>query len=109
MSARVHILIEQGATFAAAFGLVDEANDPVDLTPYDGSCQIRKHWASANSAANVSVSLASNGIMTLSLTANQTATMTGGRYVYDVILTDQSNNRIRLIEGTATVTPSVTR
>jgi hypothetical protein len=50
-----------------------------------------------------------NGIITLSLTANQTANMVGGRYVYDVELTDASNSISRIVEGIVTVTPQVTR
>jgi hypothetical protein len=35
--------------------------------------------------------------------------MVGGRYVYDVELTDTSNSISRIVEGIVTVTPQVTR
>ena len=35
--------------------------------------------------------------------------MSQGRYVYDVVITDSSGDKTRVLEGRATVTPSVSR
>jgi len=45
----------------------------------------------------------------LALTDTQTANLTAGRYVYDVVLTDSANVTSRIVEGIVTVTPRVTR
>jgi hypothetical protein len=45
----------------------------------------------------------------MTLTDVATAAMTSGRYVYDVLLTDSSGDKTRILEGHATVTPSVSR
>jgi hypothetical protein len=43
------------------------------------------------------------------MTANSSANVVAGRYVYDCELTDVNGAVTRLIEGIATVTPQVTR
>jgi hypothetical protein len=44
------------------------------------------------------------------MTAANTALLTPGRYVYDLVITNSTDNsKTRVIEGTAIVLPSVTR
>jgi hypothetical protein len=43
------------------------------------------------------------------MTANATANIAAGRYVYDLEVANTSGARIRYVEGIATVTPEVTR
>ena len=48
-------------------------------------------------------------LLTLTLTDVITAAMTSGRYVYDVLLTDGSGDKTRVLEGQAILTPGVSR
>jgi len=107
MSSKVNIVIEQGTTFSVAFDVEDDSGTALNLTGYTGRSQLRKHYSStANTPFTVNVA---NGSVTLSLTANQTANVVAGRYVYDVELVDSNGVVSRLIEGIASVTPEVTR
>jgi len=45
----------------------------------------------------------------LNLTAAATANIAAGRYVYDTKITDQNSSVLRILEGIAEVSPSVTR
>ena len=45
----------------------------------------------------------------MTLADTVTAGMDSGRYVYDVLITDSSGDKTRILEGQATVTPSVSR
>jgi hypothetical protein len=38
-----------------------------------------------------------------------TANLKGGRYMYDLVITDTYNTKTRVIEGIAVVLPSITR
>jgi hypothetical protein len=49
------------------------------------------------------------GQITISLTDTQTAALEDGRYVYDLVITDSSGSKTRVVEGIATVNPSVSR
>ena len=50
-----------------------------------------------------------SGQLTLTLTSTQTAAMSRGRYVYDVLITASGGTKTRVVEGTATVNPSTSR
>jgi hypothetical protein len=106
----VEITIEQGATFTTTVTVSDATGQPLDLTDYTGKAQIRKSYYSTT-ATDFTVTIPSpiNGEMVIELSADTTANITPGRYVYDVIMTDAQNEVTRLFEGTAAVTPGVTR
>lgn len=109
MAIKANIVIDQGTTFQTTINVTDENDEIVNLTGYTGAAQLRKHFTSTTSYAfTVSIS-PTIGTVTLSMTANATANVVGGRYVYDCELTDTNGAVTRLIEGIATVTPQVTR
>jgi hypothetical protein len=109
MGTKVNLLIDQGSTFESTIDLTDDEGNLVNLTGYSGAGQIRKHYTSSN-ATNLTVSLGgANGTVTMRLTANATANLVAGRYVYDVELTSPSSDITRIFEGIVTVTPQVTR
>lgn len=107
MALKANIVIDQGTTFASSIAILDENEDPINMTNYSSRGQIRKTYTSSN-AINFTTALA-NGVLVLSLTANQTANISSGRYVYDVELVDGSNTVVRILEGIVTITPEVTR
>lgn len=107
MATRVSIVIDQGSTFTSTISLNDQNDNPLNVTGMIANAEMRKTYYSVN-AVSFSTNL-SNGFLTLSLSAAQTASIEDGKYVYDVILTDNSGNVTRLIEGLVTVNPSVTR
>lgn len=107
MATKANIVIDQGTTFNTEIYLTDESGNALDLTFYTANSQIRK-WYTSNSATSFTVSL-SSGVINLSLSANSTASLEAGRYVYDVILKNASNDITRVLEGIVTVTPRVTQ
>lgn len=112
MATKANITIDQGTSFSTQIDLTDENDDPIDLSAYTANAQIRRWYSSSNAAAvfvtNTGVNAAA-GVLTLSLTADQTANLEFGRYVYDVKVADASNTITRIVEGIVTVTPRVTR
>ena len=109
MAIKGNIVIDQGADFSTSINVTDDDGDAVNLADYTGAAQMRKHYTSST-AYNFTVDITSaSGVVTLSMTANTTANIAAGRYVYDCELTDTSNIVTRLVEGIVTVTPQVTR
>ena len=109
MALKANLLIDQGSTFSTMLSLTNELDEAMDLTGYSGASQVRKHYTSSNSTA-FSIQLNNNtGTVTLSMSANTTANLVSGRYVYDVEITSSSGVTTRVIEGIVTVTPNVTR
>lgn len=109
MAIKANIVIDQGTTFQTSINVTDENDDVVTLTGYSASAQMRKHYTSSNSFSFTTAISPSLGVVTLSMTANTTNTITPGRYMYDCELTDPNGAVTRLVEGIVTVTPGVTR
>lgn len=109
MAIKANIIVDQGSTYSTSFNLTDDGDNPLNLTTYTGAAQFRKHFTSSNSVSFTVTLGGNNGIVTLSLSANATANVTPGRFMYDVELTDSSNNITRVVEGIVTVTPNITR
>jgi hypothetical protein len=108
MAQKVNIVIDQGATFNTYYTFTDDNGDPVDFTNYTGSAQMRRSYLSST-FHTFTVGLANTGVVSLSMSAQATANIAAGRYVYDLEVTDLSNVVSRLVEGIVTVTPEVTR
>lgn len=109
MAIKANLVVDQGATYTTTIDVTDVDDQPINLTGYTGSAQLRKHYTSSNSTS-FAVSIGTlDGTVTLSLTSTQTGALAAGRYVYDVELTNSSNVVSRIVEGIVTVTPQVTR
>ena len=110
MAAKANIVIDQGADFSTTI-TVEDASGAVDLTGYTAEGQIRKHYTSSTKVDFIITfgSPRTDGQITLSLSAANTAAMEAGRYLYDVELTSGVGVISRMVEGIATVTPQVTR
>jgi len=110
MAAVSNLYIDQGADFSTTISLTDSNGDILSLTGYTALGQIRKTYGSSTIAATFGTSLtAATGQITLTLTDTVTAGINSGRYVYDIIITDSSGDKTRILEGQATITPSVSR
>lgn len=111
MAAYVEITIEQGANLTSTVTVNDTQGDSVNLSTYSASAQLRKsYYSSSANTLTATITGNANGQITLSMTAANTANLTPGRYVYDLIIRNSVDNSVtRVVEGTAVVLPSVTR
>jgi len=112
MSEYVELYIDQGSTFSNIINITDDiTNLPINITGYVVTCQIRKSYYSSNISANINCSLSNvtNGEITMTLDAANTSNLKPGRYVFDVKTKDTGNYINRVLEGTITITPQVTR
>lgn len=108
MATKSNLVIDQGATFSTDLTLTDENGDALNLSGYTANSQLRKWYTSSNSISFSTTTNTSIGVVTLSLSSNQTAALTAGRYVYDVEISDGTTIS-RIVEGIVTVTPNCTR
>ena len=92
MAIKANIIIDQGSTFSTSVNLADDNDNPLDLTTFTAAAQLRKHYTSSNSVSFVVTTGGNTGILTLAMSANTTANIASGRYMYDVELTDSSSN-----------------
>ena len=106
-----NLFLDQDADFTTTVTINDSAGSALDLKGYTALAMIRKTYQSTTATTFTStfVSPRTSGQITISLTDTQTAALEAGRYVYDMVITDSSGNKTRVVEGIATVNPSVSR
>jgi hypothetical protein len=110
MAGFAEIQIEQGASFSTTITVNDSTGAFTNLTNYTAAAQLRKsYYSSTANNFTVTVSNAANGELTLVLSSANTANLTPGRMVYDLLITSPTSIKTRVVEGIATILPSVTR
>jgi len=102
--------VEQGATFTRLLTL-KENDSAMNLTGYSAASQMRSTADTSTVAGTftATVSNASAGQITLSMTATQTGNIEEGIYVYDTEITSGAGAITRILQGKVTVTANVTR
>lgn len=110
MAAFSEIVVEQGATFSTTINVEDSQGSAVNLFGFVAASQIRKsYYSSTANNFTATITGTANGEITLSMTAANTANLTPGRALYDLLITSPVGVKTRVIEGIVTITPSVTR
>ena len=106
-----NIFIDQDADFTTTVTINDSNNSALDLSGYSAVGMLRKSYSSSTSTsfAVAFVDPRTSGQITLTLTDVQTAALSAGRYVYDLVITDATGDKTRVVEGIATIKPSVSR
>ena len=110
MAAYSEIQLEQYATFSTTVNVEDSQGGAVNLAGYSAASQIRKSYYSTT-ANNFTATITgtANGEITLSMTAANTANLTPGRYLYDLVITSPEGTKTRVVEGIVNVLAGVTQ
>ena len=109
MAIKANLVVDQGANFTATIDVADANGAIFNLTGYNVAAQMRKNYASSTATTFTASHTGVLGKINLSLTANTTAVIEPGRYLYDVEITSGGGTIIRVVEGIVTVTPGITR
>jgi len=87
-----------------------DSSSALNLSGYTVSAQMRKHPGSSSyTPFSASVLNPSGGTIRVGLGTTTTATLKPGRYVYDVLITDNAGVITRVVEGSVLVREGVTR
>ena len=105
-----NFIIDQGATFTRTL-TVKENGSAMNLTGYSVASLMRSTHDSSTVVGTFTctISNASGGIITMSMTASATGAIEEAIYVYDLEIVSGSGTVTRLLEGEVTVNPEVTR
>jgi hypothetical protein len=102
--------IDAGATFTRQFEYLNDDGTPFDLTDYTALFQARLKPNTALVLEAEPTIDTETGTVSLTLTAEETATLTAEQYVYAIELIHTTNEPvIRLVGGTILVSPEVVR
>lgn len=113
MAININLSIDQGTKYEAYATVTNEDGGIFNLTNWTPKGQMRKSFYS-NIAVDFLVEVygePEEGKIKLTLLPSQSNDMRPGRYVYDVEVTDimDLENIKRVLQGTATINPNVTK
>lgn len=109
------ILIEQGSTFSLNIVWKDSEGTPIDITGHTARMQIRKTVKSTDVLASATtengkiVLGGETGTIDVTIPNSETSDLSIKCGVYDLELESDSGIVTRLIQGSVTVSPEVTR
>jgi len=115
LASTYNISIDQGATYTLAISYKDENGAAINLTNYTAAMQLRSTYTSVDAVLSLSspsngiVITGATGLISITITATQTAALSSNNFVYDLEITSSSNVKTRLIQGIVTISPEVTR
>ncbi len=108
----VDLQIHTGTDFTQTFVLEDtQSNQLLNLTGYTACCHMRK-YPTSSVAGTFNIDFAadrSSGRLEIQMIKTSTINLKAGKYFYDLVLMDSSNEKVRPIEGTITVKKAITR
>lgn len=109
-----NIVCDQGATLSRVLTWKNSNDTPVNLTTYTARMQVRENYDASSSVLSLTtenggITLGGAlGTITIVASATATAALTPDSYVYDLELVTGSTVT-RLVQGSFTVTPEVTK
>jgi hypothetical protein len=110
LAAYSEITLEQYATFSTTVNVEDTQGAAINLAGYSASSQLRKsYYSTTANTFTTTVTSNANGEITLSMTAANTANLTPGKLLYDLVITSPAGVKTRVVEGIVTVLPGVTQ
>ena len=107
---KINLVVNQRSSFVAGFTVTDQDDTAIDLADYTIEAKLKKDFTSPTtvSFATTAIAPTTAGKLEISLTAEQTASLSGN-FVYDVAITNTSTNfKTRISEGNIRVDPGVT-
>jgi len=106
-----NLVVNTGTTFTQTFSLENsDSSSVLNLSGYNITAQMRKHAGSSSYITfDASVLSANAGTIKVGLGTTTTASLKPGRYVYDILISDNSGVITRVVEGSVLVREGVTR
>lgn len=101
--------INQGTDYVTTINFTDANNQPIDLTDYTIVAKFKKSPSSTKEYSFDILVSPLIGEATLTLAANASANIPSGRYVYDCVITDPDNVKLKILEGILTINPTVSK
>jgi hypothetical protein len=103
------LVIEQGSTFRRTIPVLNDAGVPIDLTDWTARGQIRRTYGSEVAYDLVPCLTVADTDVELVIPAADSSEWAWRSGVYDIEIVDVDGAPTRLLQGTVTVSPEVTR
>jgi len=105
-----NLFVDQGSYFSTFINVVAADGTPLNLSTYTVAGQMRKSPASSvGYDIPCSIIDPELGRIKIRLDAESTENIPSGRYLYDIEITDDTGEKLRIIEGVLNLIPQITR
>ena len=110
-----NIVTDQGATFSRNLFWKDKNGNAINLTDYTARMQVRQRFVSTSTVLSLTspsggITLGGgSGSVVVTASASTMAAVAGGDYLYDLEMVASNGVVTRLLQGSFTVRPEVTR
>ena len=108
MAEEVLLSVDQGSNLQIEINVTYANGIAVDLSSHTVTSECRKN-PYTNTVYTFVGTGAANGLVTLTMNAETSATVPAGRYLYDVEILSPSNVKTRVQEGLIVFHPNITR
>lgn len=115
MASTYNILVDQGSTYTLAVTYKDSTGAAINLTGYTAAMQLRLDYDSATAVLSLSspsngiVITGASGLVSITMSATQTAALSADTFLYDLEITSPTSVKTRLIQGVVVVSAEVTK
>ena len=115
MASTYNILVDQGSTYTLAVTYKDSSGTAINLTGYTAAMQLRENYDSATAVLSLSspssgiVITGASGLVTITMSATQTAALSADTFLYDLEIASPASVKTRLIQGVVVVSAEVTK
>jgi hypothetical protein len=107
MASTVNIDIDQGSLFQYTFELQESLTSLINLSGATASASMLPEYDSPDTPTVFTASLTGSNVV-ISLSSGETAGLPApNTFVYDVFVTDTSNNALMVVKGRARIHPQV--
>lgn len=104
-----NIFIDIGTDFSKSLIVSNKDNVAIDLTDWTINASMKRNYIAEDTVDFVAaITTAASGLISISLTDTISATLDEGRYVYDIVLTDDTGLKYKAFHGIATINSTVT-
>lgn len=110
----LNLTLPQGGTWEVSLTYKASNGTPVNLSGYTARMQVRSSYSSPTAVLSLTdtagITLGgADGTVQIAVSATTSATIEAAQYVYDLEVVSGGGTVTRLVQGTFTVTPEVTR
>lgn len=110
MATYTELNVRQYSTFSTKIIAKDSDGETINVSGHTANSSIRRsYYSTTANNFTATVTGTSNGEITLSMTAANTANLIPGRSLYDLVITSPSGVKTRVVEGIVNIIPGVTQ
>lgn len=113
MTTRANLYVDQGVDYLADLEIFTNTEEQFPVDEKTFTCQVRKLYSTQLAfEADVQVLVDGddiNNVIELFISADKTANLEPGKYVYDIIMEDEGVFVFKVLEGLMTILPTITR